>query len=605
MKKLILYFILLGLPMFSMAQSQLEKTDSLNTYIINELQDYWNLGIDSAGKELPNFRTGLNHARLFTKDAIIDDDINAVFRPEKVEDQNPYKTGTAKAEEWYAHDLTLQFKSLKVDTVYNIKYNSGSGDINSNKSSVEFTRKISGQKNRKYVFDDPASLLNTLKTNKNNKQSISDFNDSIVNYKISSFIAGNEDKTYSFTALSKFKVSLETINDTIKISRIERLEVLKFDCTNDRDNDGVLDDEDVCPYLKGDITAQGCPDFDMDGVADNKDECDYIYGDVKNHGCPTNYFTNKVSFAFIVGAQANSVNMNLPELDKTGYNNLDFNESQKGKIKNPDLIPSPVFGAELSYYFGKKKKTTGFSLGMLYTTFKANYQIDEPTVYTFRASDGIDDYRRRITLKAGSEEEINYRILNMPLLIKWRWMKTKTKASEYKVSFEFSAGPSFMMFQNSSKYNYNVDFEGLYQIDTITKNKIVYYDYFNNSSTYNVMVTANNINQQSSIPGSDIVFGQLNDRQYDFASNKNIKGTDKKVNRNTIGINAKFDGYYRMAKHTSFKFGAGVVYAPLFAGPSGYKAIDKTTDEFNSIYNAQAQAYYFAFALNMGFVIHW
>src|SRR5688572_2894585 len=39
----------------------------------------------------------------------------------------------------------------------------------------------------------------------------------------------------------------------------------------DRDNDGVPDDEDECPRLKGNAFSKGCPDEDNDGVADKDD----------------------------------------------------------------------------------------------------------------------------------------------------------------------------------------------------------------------------------------------------------------------------------------------------------------------------------------------
>jgi outer membrane protein OmpA-like peptidoglycan-associated protein len=53
----------------------------------------------------------------------------------------------------------------------------------------------------------------------------------------------------------------------------------------DRDNDGVPDDEDECPRLKGNAFSKGCPDKDNDGVADKDDSCPNIAGSPKRNGC--------------------------------------------------------------------------------------------------------------------------------------------------------------------------------------------------------------------------------------------------------------------------------------------------------------------------------
>lgn len=54
----------------------------------------------------------------------------------------------------------------------------------------------------------------------------------------------------------------------------------------DRDNDGIPDDEDVCPDLPGSALTKGCPDKDGDGIADREDKCPDVAGSVKNYGCP-------------------------------------------------------------------------------------------------------------------------------------------------------------------------------------------------------------------------------------------------------------------------------------------------------------------------------
>ncbi|SFJ40669.1 OmpA family protein [Olleya namhaensis] len=52
----------------------------------------------------------------------------------------------------------------------------------------------------------------------------------------------------------------------------------------DTDGDGVADKDDLCPKVKGLIEFGGCPDTDGDGVADNKDKCPDVKG--TDNGCP-------------------------------------------------------------------------------------------------------------------------------------------------------------------------------------------------------------------------------------------------------------------------------------------------------------------------------
>ena len=54
----------------------------------------------------------------------------------------------------------------------------------------------------------------------------------------------------------------------------------------DTDNDGIVDTEDACPYIKGGIKTHGCPDSDEDGIVDMNDKCPMEAGTVANNGCP-------------------------------------------------------------------------------------------------------------------------------------------------------------------------------------------------------------------------------------------------------------------------------------------------------------------------------
>ncbi len=54
----------------------------------------------------------------------------------------------------------------------------------------------------------------------------------------------------------------------------------------DRDGDGIVDAEDLCPDEAGTAALNGCPDKDGDGIADGSDKCPDEAGPADNDGCP-------------------------------------------------------------------------------------------------------------------------------------------------------------------------------------------------------------------------------------------------------------------------------------------------------------------------------
>jgi outer membrane protein OmpA-like peptidoglycan-associated protein len=54
----------------------------------------------------------------------------------------------------------------------------------------------------------------------------------------------------------------------------------------DRDGDGVVDSQDECPDVPGPASLNGCPDRDGDGVVDYKDRCPDEPGPPEQGGCP-------------------------------------------------------------------------------------------------------------------------------------------------------------------------------------------------------------------------------------------------------------------------------------------------------------------------------
>jgi outer membrane protein OmpA-like peptidoglycan-associated protein len=55
---------------------------------------------------------------------------------------------------------------------------------------------------------------------------------------------------------------------------------------NDRDKDGIYDEEDDCPKIPGLLALKGCPDKDKDGIKDSEDKCPEEFGLKINKGCP-------------------------------------------------------------------------------------------------------------------------------------------------------------------------------------------------------------------------------------------------------------------------------------------------------------------------------
>ncbi len=54
----------------------------------------------------------------------------------------------------------------------------------------------------------------------------------------------------------------------------------------DSDGDKVIDSKDLCPTEAGSIALKGCPDRDKDGIADKDDKCPDQAGPAKTGGCP-------------------------------------------------------------------------------------------------------------------------------------------------------------------------------------------------------------------------------------------------------------------------------------------------------------------------------
>jgi hypothetical protein len=232
-------------------------------------------------------------------------------------------------------------------------------------------------------------------------------------------------------------------------------------------------------------------------------------------------------------------------------------------------------------------------------------------IYTFKSTDGINNYRRQVSVNSLTEE-ISYRTFNIPVMLSYRiksGLFGENKFGEKKLVINLKTGPSVMIFQNTSDYNARINFGGLYQVDSIRQDAVTYYDYFDEGSRWNILLTPESINAQNTNPGDVAVFSQLNSASagYDFASNKNYR-ENQELSRSAIAFNFACDLQYDITKAKeqenglAVKFGLYFVYAPLPERKEKYMPAYKTSDSFNSIYNSTAKSVYSAFGIDAGFV---
>lgn len=596
--KYVIVLLIILFPVCAIAQTK-EPIDSLAGELYKDLVGSWTLGIDSTSAAV-DIRVYNKFKSLFDLNATVVDDINAFYQ--FIPGQNPEKNSgiykidlKPKSFDKYAHDVALQVSKLRIEPL-------GEPQINTGNMTITIKRKIYAEIIRKYIFPDTDTLAAQIVSNREIKfdEKSKDGRYRLTN-NLKTKIRGNYDAVFQFSSTNSLLITMAFKNDAVKIISIESA-FDSFTCLNDFDFDGILDKEDSLPNRFGDFTSNGRPDYDLDGVPDEVkpgdktllDDCKRTYGDTSNHGCPAAYFITKNAFDGFIGVQMNSAKINLPELNKIGYDAMDVLQSKKGTLTNPGLKFGIYAGGNYTHYFGKERKNIGLSIGFAYAGFTADYQITDPIVYTFKSSDGINPYRRQITINS-LKEEIQYSIFNIPVMLNYRCKIN----SEEKWIVNFKAGPSLMLFKTTSDYNAVINFGGLYQANNTG---IIYNDFFEAESTYNIFITGDSINSQNPNPGADDIFKQLraNADGYDFANNKNYREKQQNSTRIAVAINLGVDVQHPITEDWYFKFGLQLVYAPLMERKEKYKPIDKTTDKFLSIYNSSAASNYSALGVNMG-----
>jgi len=614
-------------PAFAFAQQQDASPDSIIYKRAKLVVDSFvrsTLGIKNGVVDLITYNQFKNW---FDVNATVQDDFNAVYNYDTLGKRGNYMIKKDwKPFDRYAHDVALQVKNLVIDPDFEIK----EIDVtNPNNMTYSVFRKVTIEKDRKYVLqrDFASQVFNSRNiiyrdSAKEKQPAFNKFRSKTM-----------EPATYTFTSSAKLTITLKMGDDnSFKITGINTEEVT-IRCDNDLDDDAILNHEDSLNLTDhpGDFTAFGRPDYDFDGIpeaikvknaknskgsrdtrqinVEKPDRCPSTYGKEGNQGCPMNYFLTRRAIEGFVGLQFNSAGINLTELNQLGYVDSDGNnatdvlQSRKGSLKNPGLRAGIYAGGNYTYYAGRVERDIGISIGVNYTAFFADYVLDEPVMYTFKSNDSVNDYRRRVTIDS-LNETIRYNIFNFPVMFSYRFYlgKEDIKGKKQRKSvMNIKAGPSFMVFNTTSEYDAFISFEGLYQTN---ENGVIYKDLFDEGDSYNVYLTAEELQARNPNRTAEDVFRELrnNNENYDFADSKNFRGKQKNESLLTVGFNLDFNYQYRISNEWSFKAGLQAVYAPLPERKEKYIPINKTTDSYNSIFNSSAKSTYTAFGLNAGLV---
>jgi len=239
--------------------------------------------------------------------------------------------------------------------------------------------------------------------------------------------------------------------------------------------------------------------------------------------------------------------------------------------------------------------------------------------YYFEAKDkeGVA-YERRLSLKDGSTEKINFNYFSFPLLFKY---KNKMKFNE-KFAWEVGAGPSLLYSRAVlQEVNATMSFEGIYYSDGT---RIESYSATRGNSDNDIRIIASEIDastnaSSSENPNSIATFTSLRNNGYDFEANKqlaNIQGTA--INRFGLAVNATGDIFYHISAKAAIKLGAALFYGvkTLSKGDAEYLMIVKgekggdfsedhgSNGDYRSIYNSNLKRENFSsFGINAGVIL--
>jgi outer membrane protein OmpA-like peptidoglycan-associated protein len=91
---------------------------------------------------------------------------------------------------------------------------------------------------------------------------------------------------YSTTDIRSYSNGSHEVLLAYQFNRPEIIVEPKKEENPDRDGDGILDKDDLCPDVPGLKEYKGCPDTDGDGIFDAIDDCPKTFGPKENNGCP-------------------------------------------------------------------------------------------------------------------------------------------------------------------------------------------------------------------------------------------------------------------------------------------------------------------------------
>ncbi len=604
MKQLIAILMLL-IPLNVKSQSG-QQTDAIADDLIADLIATWTLGVDSNSSTV-NLATFNKYKDLFAENARVDDDLRIRFVPGS--HSGSYQIlPVSKDFDEYAHDVALETNNLRIDEVSRPVRKDQAGQI-----IYELKRSVFIEKPARYVLPDVSALSDTMVSfhrdiifEKKNENAVSEYQQEIRS-RLRSKIEAHPDSVYKFLNSSTLQVVLIPTTDPAHPLKIKEIRNISNDlhCVNDRDLDGVTDFADVNPDRPGDFSANGAPDADLDGISDSADYCRYAYGIAKNQGCPESYFRTGKQWDASLGLQSNNAMIGLPPLDQLGYQDASGNdatdvlESSEGSLKNSAPSLGVFAGGNFTLFLGRNARKTGISIGLGFTRFVTTYELGKPIVYTYKSNDGSDDYRRQISISS-LHEKMSYSVFNFPVQFNYR-MKMGEKKNWV---MQLRGGPSLLFLQSSTDYNTTMDIGGIYQIDTVSGDRVTYYDHFDRNSTWNVFLTTSGINKQSTTSSAAAVFDGLQRAGgYDFVAGK-VYRDQQKLSRLSYALNFSWDAQYKKSQDSplSLKAGLHVTYGPSTGSSDKYKIVDRSADEYNSIFNSNGPSYYLAYGITLGMV---
>ena len=192
-----------------------------------------------------------------------------------------------KQDAWIAY-TGYQWNSLMIGLSYDI----GTSSIrqgNSFELTLTYIPKAKEKRDTKYTKPkDQAEKLPPAKTKlpDGDQDGIADVADKCPDVSGITALKGCPDKTKEPTKKQEPK-AINSTNEKVVLKQTAVVEQEKFlNIKVDTDSDGVEDLFDACPYIKGGLKTNGCPDSDDDGIIDMDDKCPMEIGNQANKGCP-------------------------------------------------------------------------------------------------------------------------------------------------------------------------------------------------------------------------------------------------------------------------------------------------------------------------------